>query len=319
MLKHRRLGPIKACRPSGACRKSQIPTFGDVYLSRRHRSAASRPTDLVSTAVTPRLLQIMLSNSEPMIEDNARPEKPLARTREESDTISAKGPAAPDHMDDTEAPDTAAQPTTPGSPARSRPRPDTAVDELDPANVATQPALQEGRRHQPSQAEAEAARALEPKLGSRENTMTDDPTALGGELRVRPMHPQRTNNSATQIAYRALATTHTCTVNTPPPARCMNDRKGAGAASHGQSTFSPAPESSDPAPPGRRPPSMSTPPTWWDQARTTIPPPPRHQIWPHATLVGNTLNQHRSVCSRAANARPRPSPFARFQSLQVEL
>ena len=103
--------------------------------------------------------------------------------------------------------------------------------------------------------------------------MTDVPTALPGEeLRVRPLHPQRTNNSATQIAYRALATTHTCTTDTPPPPQCMSDRNGAGSATHIQSTVSCAPESSDPAPPGRRP-HACPPPSPWDQARKSIPPP----------------------------------------------
>ena len=239
-------------------KKSQIPTFGDIYLSRRHRSAASRRTDLVSTAATPRLLQIMLTNPEPMIEDNARPEKPLARVREEPDTISAKGPAASGHMDDTEASDTAAQPITPGSPARSRPRHDTAVEEPDPAAVAAQAALPEIKNDtNPPELKPKAATALDITLENREDIMTDVPTALPGEeLRVRPLHPQRTTNSATQIAYRALATTHTCTTDTLPPPQCMSDREGAGPASHERSTVSRTPEPSDPAPPGRRPPSM---------------------------------------------------------------
>ena len=138
----------------------------------------------------------MPTNPEPMIEDNTRPEKPLARARETSATISAEGPAAPDNTNAAEAPATAAQPTTPGSPARSRPRHDTAVEEPDPAAVAAQAALPEIKNDtNPPELKPKAATALDITLENREDIMTDVPTALPGEeLRVRPLHPQRTNN-----------------------------------------------------------------------------------------------------------------------------
>ena len=89
-------------------------------------------------------------------------------------------------------PDTAAQPTTPGSPAHSRPRRDNAADEPDPADVAAQEALMGKQGTNLPKQKSKATRTIDLD-NTWDNIMADAPTALpGGELRVRRVQPQRT-------------------------------------------------------------------------------------------------------------------------------
>ena len=191
----------------------------------------------------------------------ARLSKPLARSRDNPSADGAKKPAPVSHTDGADDPGTTAQPTTPGSPVRSRARRDTTADEPDAADVAAQVALQGKEDTNPPKLRSKATKALETTLDNWEDIMADAPTALpGGELRVRPMHPQRTHNSATQSAYHALASTHACATNVPPPAQRMSDRNGTCPAPHSGGANSRTPRAVDPAPPGRQPSLMFTPP-----------------------------------------------------------
>ena len=219
----------------------------------------------------------LLANPEPMIEDSSRSAKPLARSREDPGADSAKGPAADAPKSSADEPDTAAQPTTPGSPAHSRPRRDNAADEPNPADVAAQEALMGRQGTNLPKQKSKATRTIDLD-NTWDNIMADAPTALpGGELRVRRVQPQRTvQRTFASIlfltAYRAPTCACTCATETPPPARYVSPENETcdGVVCMGvvQTVVSGLWTSLCGC---VRPPLTSTPPPWWDQARKSIP------------------------------------------------
>ena len=210
---------------------------------------------------------------QPMEEDNARSEKPLARSREIISADSAEESAAISNQPDAD--DAAAQSKrgTPDRPPRNRPRRAVVDDGPDEEDVAAQAALTARADSNLPKEKSRAARSIQLDDDDDSETMVDAPAALpGGELRVRPRHSQRTQTvSASQTAYRAMAARHICTADTQSPARYVRFGNRTYARTAGSAFVRTAvPDLWAPAcdcvtlsyiPPFH----------WWDQTRKSIP------------------------------------------------
>ena len=217
----------------------------------------------------------MLTTPQPMEEDHARLEKPLARPREIISADSAEGSAATPNPPDPDDVTAQSQRGTPERPPRNRPRRAVVDDGPDAEDVAAQAALN-GRadsKSNPPKEKSRATRSIRLNDDDDSETMADAPAALpGGELRVRPRHSQRTQtDSVSQTAYRALAIRHICAADRQLPARYVRHGNETYARTVGSTFVHPAvPDMWVPA--CDCIPLSSVPPFhWWDQTRTSTP------------------------------------------------
>ena len=240
----------------------------------------------------------MLATPQPMEEDQARLEKPLARPRDSVSAVSAEGratsPHPPDPIDANDQP----QAGTPDKPPCSRARRAVVDDGPDSPDVAAQHALISGAGTNPPQEKSKATRTI--RLGDDDPEIeVDAPAALpGGELRVRRVLPQRTQHrthASTGTVCRALALALTLANVMPPHLKCMSDKRERTLPHKMRAPAAAHPEQSTRQ---RRPDiPLSCIPTfhWWDQARKSIPMIPPVTNSNHTPPSSATLLTHSSL------------------------